>query len=154
VKEVVTSVRTVRAEKAVPPSRKIRVAIEGAGAEARTILEENGAYVRRLAGLDDDGMMFSAAASTQPGTVVRVVRDFRVHVDLAGSVAPEAERDKIVRELAKIEKEAASLDSKLSNSAFIERAPGEVVSAARAHRQTLDLRKGKLESTLRELGES
>jgi valyl-tRNA synthetase len=153
VKDVVTSVRTVRAEKGIPPSKKIRIAIDAAGGEAWTILRENEAYVRRLAGLEDDGMTFSAAASTQPGTIVRVVRDFRVHIDLAGAVAQEAERDKILRELARIEKETASLDNKLSNSGFIERAPRDVVEAARAHRRNLDLRKGKLESTLRELGE-
>jgi valyl-tRNA synthetase len=83
---------------------------------------------------------------------VRIVRDFRIHLDLAGGESHQAERDRIVRELAKIEKEAASLDGKLSNRAFVERAPAEVVGAARAQRQNLDMRREKLESTLRELG--
>jgi len=153
VKEVVTTIRTVRAERSIPPSRKIRVSIEGASAQAQAILHENGAYLRRLASLEDDGVAFTPAASTQPGTVVRVVREFRVHVELAEGVASQAEREKILRELARIAKEAASLDSKLSNRGFVERAPAEVVSAARVQRENLDLRKGKLESTLAELGE-
>jgi valyl-tRNA synthetase len=153
VKDVVTSARTARAEKGVPPSARIRMAVEGAGAQVQAIVQDNAGYIRRLVGLEDGGMRFTVAAPGARGTVVRVVRDFRIHLDLAGGIAPQAERDKILRELAKIEKETAALDGKLANATFLERAPADVVNGARAQRQNLELRKGKLENTLKELGE-
>ena len=148
--EVVTTIRTVRSEWGVPPSRSVTALVEGAAAEVRELLALHGGHVRHLAGLSS--LEFADAVARSPDTVRRVVRDFQLHIPLAGIVDREQETARVRRSLAKLSQQREALLARLAKPAFVARADPEVVRDAREQEQVLAQRQAKLEQILQELG--
>ncbi len=147
--EVITSVRTVRAELGVPPSRKLVLHVEGASAEERAVLDDHGEYICRLARLES--LVFAESVERDAETVRRVVREMRLYVPLAGVIDKAAETERVQRELDKLAKQLRSLEGKLGNQKFRERAAPEVVAEAEAQHEVVVRRREQLEQILGEL---
>ena len=100
--EVVTSIRTLRSELGVPTSRKVCAIIESASKDDEGLLKASREQLSRLAGLEK--LEFFDNVRPDPDTVKRVVRNFRVHVPLAGVVDRGKEIERVKRDLAKLSK--------------------------------------------------
>ena len=148
--EVVTAIRTVRSEWGVPPARRVRAIIEAAPAEDETLLRTHAGQVARLAGVEE--LQFAASVPKEPDIVRRVVRDFQIHVPLAGIVDRVKETERVRRDLAKLVKQRGALQARLANVAFVERADPAVVEEARNQEQAIGQRQAKLNQILEELG--
>jgi valyl-tRNA synthetase len=146
---VVTAIRTARAELGVKWSVKISAAVEGASAEQRRILGGEQGYILALGGLTAFDLVNAAPSGEDVAT--RVVNDLRVHIQM-----PHADRgaeiEKLRKHHAETVKQIGSIDQKLSNEAFVGKAPAAVVEGARKRRQELAVEQQKIEDTLRELG--
>ena len=149
IQEVVTSIRTVRSEWGVAPSRQITAVVQGATVEVATTLKSNLGHVMRLAGLDS--VEFDRDIAQSPDTVRRVIRNFEIHIPLAGVVDREKEKERVVRELEKISQQRRGFQKRLSNEAFVSRADPEVVRETREKEIAIAQRQEKLELILKEL---
>ena len=149
VQDVITTVRTVRSEWGVPPSRQITAVVDGSGSEVQELLERHGRHVRRLGGLSS--LEFADDVPRSRDTVRRVVRHFQLHIPLAGIVDRSKETERIKKSLTKLMKQRGAVQTRLSNRAFVERADPVVVSEARSQEQDLAAHQAKLEEILREL---
>ena len=147
--EVITAVRTVRAELGVPPSRRLRLQIEAADAGERAVLDGHGGYLRRLAGLE--AFEFVASAPADPDTVRRIVRRMRLYLPLAGVIDRAAETARLRREIDKLSKQLGSLEGKLGNPRFRERADPAVVAETEARHAAARQRRQQLDDVLAEL---
>jgi valyl-tRNA synthetase len=148
--EVVSTIRTVRSERSIPPSRKITVIVDEADADAGAMLAQYAAYLKQLAGLET--LEFRRDAAPPADTVTRVLEHAHIYVPLAGIVDRKDEIEKLQKELAGIDREGAGLAQKLGNAGFVERAPAAVVDEARARAAQLAERRQKLQTMLMELG--
>ena len=148
--EVITTIRTVRSEWGVPPSRKISVVVEGTESSVRALLERYGEHITRLSSLE--AMEFADGVPRSPDTVRRVVRLFQIHIPLAGIVDRSKETERVRRNLAKLTKQREALQTKLANPAFVERADPAVVRDTQSQEQTIGQHQEKLEQILEELG--
>jgi valyl-tRNA synthetase len=149
---VVTTIRTARAERTVKPSERISATIEGASPEQMRILVEQKGYVLALAGLTS--LEFGGAPAGLDEaleTVTRVCGDLRVHIRM-----PKADRgaeiEKLRKKLAETEREITGIDAKLANENFLSRAPAKLVEDTRARREALEVQIGKIRHTLVEIG--
>ena len=147
--EVITAVRTVRAELGVPQAKALILLIEQASGHEQQILEAHRPYLCRLAGLET--FTFSVAVDRDPDTVRRVVRQMRLYLPLAGILDREAETARVRRELDKVAKQLGPLEARLGNPKFRERADPGVVSEAESKRETLLQRRRQLDQILAEL---
>ena len=147
--EVTTAVRTVRAELGVPPSRRLRLQIEHADPAERSVLDGHGDYLRRLAGLET--FEFVESVPVDPDTVRRIVRRMRLYLPLAGVIDRAAETARLRREIDKISKQLGSLEGKLGNPKFRERADPEVVAETEARHAAARQRRQQLDEVLAEL---
>ncbi|MCY4601620.1 MAG: valine--tRNA ligase [Acidobacteria bacterium] len=148
--EIVTAVRTVRSEWGVAPSRRISAVVEGGGPPVRELLERCADDIRRLAGLDS--IECAEEVPRAPDTVRRLVRDFQLHVPLAGVVDRAREAARIERDLAKLVRQRAALQVRLENRAFVEKADPAVVREARQQAADAARQQTKLEQILLEIG--
>jgi valyl-tRNA synthetase len=148
--EIVTTIRTVRAERGVPPARKVTAVIDETDTDARRMIEANAAYLRQLAGLET--LELRAEESAGADTVKRVLAHAHVYVLLAGAIDRAAEVDKLRKELANLVRETESLDRKLATPAFVERAPASLVDDTRARVAHLAERRVRLTDMLKDLG--
>jgi valyl-tRNA synthetase len=87
------------------------------------------------------------------GHAVSVAGDVEVLVGLVGLVEPEKERDRITRQSKKLDKDIEGLDKRLSSKGFVDRAPPEVVTEARALLESLKGQRERLGSALQFLDE-
>ncbi|MDP6579712.1 MAG: valine--tRNA ligase [Vicinamibacterales bacterium] len=149
VQEIITTVRTARAELGVAPSRKLTLLIDGASADDRELIDAHADYVRRLAGLES--FAFVDTIERDSDTVRRVVRPMHLNLPLAGIIDKAAETARVRRELDKIVGRLRSLDGKLGNPKFRERAAPDVVDEAVAQQEAARLRRRQLEQILTEL---
>jgi len=150
IQQIVTTIRTVRSERSVPPSRKITAIIDETDPHSRAMLERCAPYLRQLAGLES--LEFRGDVAPGVDTVKRVLEHAHVFVPLAGIVDHQAEIEKIRKELAGLAREAESIARKLGTATFIERAPASVVRETQSRAAQITERQQRLGAQLAEFG--
>ena len=126
--EAITALRARRAEMNVPMSRKVNLTIAASQPE---VFEAGKAFFLRLAGAEDVkvcGMEAAEAASGDDGLVEVTTHAARLFMPLAELVDFEKELARIAKEKENCLKQIALFESKLSNEAFVSRAPEKVVN--------------------------
>ncbi len=126
--EAITALRARRAEMNVPMSKKVNLTIAAAQPE---VFAAGKAFFLRLAGAEDVkvcGMEAADAASGDDGIVEVTTHAARLFMPLAELVDFEKELARIAKEKENCLKQIAMFESKLSNEAFVSRAPEKVVN--------------------------
>ena len=126
--EAITALRARRAEMNVPMSKKVNLTIAASQPE---VFEAGKAFFLRLAGAEDVkvcGMEAAEAASGDDGLVEVTTHAARLFMPLAELVDFEKELARISKEKENCLKQIAMFESKLSNEAFVSRAPEKVVN--------------------------
>ena len=128
-KDMVTALRTIRAEANIGPSKPLAVLVDNANGEDKSRLAENGLYLRKLAKL----VSIEAVSSDTsiPPSLSTLCRQMELHVPMDGVIDVEAERTRLNKDLAKLKAEVDRLEVKLANPNFADRAPADVVGAER-----------------------
>jgi valyl-tRNA synthetase len=130
-KGLVDSCRTLRAEMNVPPSTKLPMFALPANAVEAAFMRDAAPVLKSLAKLSevkvfDDEASWQAAAQASP---VSVVGDLRMCLHMEIDVA--AEKLRISKEVTRLEGEIARVNGKLSNEAFVAKAPPAVIELER-----------------------
>ncbi|MCI0466825.1 MAG: class I tRNA ligase family protein, partial [Beijerinckiaceae bacterium] len=142
--ELVTEIRSVRAEINVPAAAQIPLVLVNAAPEAAAYARNWQETIKRLARLTD----ISFAAKAPEKSVQLIVRQTIAALPLQGIVDLEAEKARLTKEVAKLDSEAAKLEAKLNNPDFTDRAPEEVVEESRERLAGAQARREKLASAL------
>jgi len=138
--DLVTAVRSVRAEMNVPPAAHIPLVLVGARQDTQRRAERWAEFINRLARLS----AITFAENAPRGAVQLVVRGETAAIPLAGVIDITAERTRLKKELAKADADISRVDGKLANPDFLARAPEEVVEGEREKREEAAARKAKL----------
>jgi len=143
-KELVDACRSLRGEMNLSPATKVRALIDGdvAGVGAAAFRP----YLKALAKLSDVEIVDKLPPSLAP---VSVVYPVRIMLDV--EIDPEAERERVGREIARIEAEIAKIEAKLANESFVTRAPAQVVAQERQRLAGFQATLGKLKPQLERL---
>jgi valyl-tRNA synthetase len=151
VTQVITSLRNLRAEAGLKPHQTIAALLVTEDPEEQRILTAAQAYIRELAKVES--LEIAGSLATEPRQVAAaVVGTVQVLVPLAGLVDVEALRAKLQKDLAKLEKEAQGIRTRLENPNFLSRANPEVVQASRKQLAELEAQRQLLQARLEKLG--
>ena len=145
--DLVTAIRSVRAEMNITPATLTPLVLSAASAETKARLPRWGEVIRRLARLSD----ISFADNPPQGAVQLVVRGEVASLPLKGVIDLAAERIRLDKEIAKAEADIKRADAKLSNEKFVANAAEEVVEEEREKREAAVARKDKLLEALERL---
>ncbi|EES90747.1 valine--tRNA ligase [Clostridium botulinum] len=123
--EAIKSLRNVRAEMNVPPSRKAKVAIYAT--EGRDAFEEGKVYFEKLASASE--VVFIDSKEDAPeNSVAAVTKGAEMFMPLLDLVDVEKELERLNKEKEKLQKEIERVEKKLSNEKFVSKAPEAVVN--------------------------
>ena len=151
VTQVITSLRNLRAEAGLKPHQTITALLVTEDPEEQQILTAAQAYIRELAKVES--LEIAGSLATEPKQVAAaVVGTVQVLVPLAGLVDVEALRAKLQKDLAKLEKEAQGIRTRLENPNFLSRANSDVVQASRKQLAELEAQMQLLQARLEKLG--
>jgi valyl-tRNA synthetase len=125
--ELITAIRSVRSEMNVPPSAMVPLSVAGASELTRARFATHDVVIRRLARLE----AVTFADAPLKGAVQVVVGEATASLPLAGVVDLAAEKARLGRERDKVAKEMAKIEAKLGNVQFMQKAPEEVVEEQR-----------------------
>ena len=145
--DLVTAIRSVRAEMNIAPATLTPLVLAGASPETSARLPRWGEVIKRLARLAD----ISFADNPPSGAVQLVVRGEVAALPLKGVIDLAAERVRLDKEIAKAEADIKRADAKLSNEKFVANAAEEVVEEEREKRETAIARKAKILEALERL---
>jgi len=120
--------RNLRASVKVPSNRKIRFILR---VNDKLIFNETPTLTRLL---NAEKVVLEPAYQPPPGTPVAVTRAGEIFLPIAAA-DKERESERLNKEIARIEDEVRTVEDKLQNNAFVERAPAAVVEE---HRQRLN----------------
>ncbi len=142
VMELITAVRTRRAEMNVPPARKAHLYVETGAPKA--FLEEAGAIARLAycAGVEV-GESFS-----MPGAVTVVTSGCRAYLPMDDLIDRAAERARLEKELASAQKQLDTVKSKLGNETFMSKAPEKVIAGVRQNGEKLEEQVRRIQEAL------
>jgi valyl-tRNA synthetase len=148
VMEVIRSIRNLRAEKNVPPNRRIAATL--AAGDRVLLLQEQAATIASLARLDQHNLTILEKLAEKPeGHIALVVGAVEIFLPLAGLVDSEEERIRLSRDLVELEMQIQRLESLLA-SPFAEKAPAQVVQKEReklaSYQETAKKIKSQIES--------
>ncbi len=128
--DLVSRVRNIRSEMNIKPGDRIQLMI-AAKADLQTVFTASSDQIARLtraANVSIDGNVAMPKASAR----AILAGGAEVAVPLEGLIDFAQERERLLREKEKLQKEATKLEGQLGNSDFVERAPAEKVAELQA----------------------
>lgn len=145
--DLVSAIRSVRAEMNVAPAAQIPLVLAGASAEIGARAGRWAEFVQKLA-----RVTAISFADTPPRDAVQlIVRGEVAALPLAGVIDLAAERTRLGKEMAKCDADIARVDAKLGNPNFVARAPEDVVEEEREKRDEALSRRARIAEALERL---
>jgi len=148
--DLIVTVRNLRAELKVEPKVKVPIEVFAHEPAIRSMLEQNLAAIERLANVDT---MTFVGTSLEKVAGARSTSRFDVHAIYEKKIDIAAERERLTKELEKIEKQLASAQARLSDKQFLSKAPPHVVEGLRKQVEELTILREKILAKLKELSE-
>src|SRR5258708_4583371 len=146
--ELIVSIRNIRAEMKVEPNVKTPAPIHAAP-DVMGLIGENRGMLERLANVDGVEFVETSLAQT-PGA--RATPRFEVSIVYEQKVDVAAERERLTKDLKKLEGELANGQRQLGNEQFLAKAPAHVVEGLRKRKAEGELLPAKIRSVLDKLG--
>jgi valyl-tRNA synthetase len=126
----IRTIRNLRAEAAIKTGNKITVILQTESDREHDILRLGEVYIRDLCKVNELNIVKNL--DIDPGQVIAgVCGTVQVLIPLTGVVDIEALRNKLAKNLAKIETEINSLKKRLNNPGFVNKAPVDVIQGAK-----------------------
>src|SRR3954462_4690285 len=145
--DLVTAIRSVRAEMNIPPATLTPLVLAGASAETKARAQRWNDVIKRLSRLAD--ISFGDAAPE--GAVQLLVRGEVAALPLKGVIDLAAERTRLEKEIGKADGDIKRVDAKLANEKFVANAPEEIVEEEKEKREAALARNSKLQEALERL---
>jgi valyl-tRNA synthetase len=145
--EVITGIRNIRGEMNLNPGLKLNVLVKTQSSETQQTLKYHGEYVRELARVE----RLEAGSNIEKPKVSAssVLGEMDLIIPLEGMMDFQEERNRVEKELKKIEKDLIFLDKKLSNPNFVKKAPVDIIEKDEQRKKSLSLKQVKLEIHLK-----
>ena len=128
-KELIRSVRNIRAEVNTPLSKKITLLIHTSDAEIDQFLKENINYIERFCNPEE--LVIANQIDAPELAMSAILTGATIYLPLADLINIDEEIERLTKELAKWTQEVKRVQGKLANERFVANAPAAVVEEER-----------------------
>jgi valyl-tRNA synthetase len=147
VKTFIMGVRRIRSEMDIKPGQALDILLQNWDSNDQKRYNDNQAVIQSMAKIASVTWLDKTANAPESATAL--VGEMQILIPLAGLIDKDAEIARLSKEIEKIEKNLAGVESRLNNPAFVEKAKPEVIETARKQaeeqRVALEQLQGQLE---------
>ena len=141
--DIITGVRSIRGETNIPPSTQLDVVLRMKSKEIEASVDAYGFFVRDLARVRS--ISFIPEGAPRPKhCALAVTAEAEVYVPLEGVIDIEKEKERLSKQVGKIEKELDGKRKKLSNQGFLQKADPAVVAEQKQIKEELEFKLERL----------
>jgi valyl-tRNA synthetase len=148
--EAVRSIRNIRAEMNVLPSRKARAIFIPSNSKTKQFIESGAKYFSTLANITEIKIVDDKTEIGED-TASSVIYGTEIYLPLADLIDYEKEIERLKKEKARLEDELKRVKGKLSNEKFMSKAPESVVNAEKEKLQKYKLMMEKVLERLEQM---
>jgi len=124
VQEIITSIRTIRGEMNIPPSKLVKAYIKSS-----FVADHQVEYIKKLARVEE--VKVDAQIQKPKASVSSVLNQCKIYIPLEGLIDLDVERARLQKEIDRVEGTLKGIEKKLANEKFINNASPEVVEKER-----------------------
>jgi valyl-tRNA synthetase len=147
--EITREVRNIRSNYNIPPAKRLALVLRTFSPAQDQLLKTCQGYLTSLARLSQ--LTWGQDVARPAVAATAVIQGMEAHVPLEDLIDLAEERERLSRELAKVEQALDRVNQKLANYDFLEKAPAAVVSQQRATQTELQDARAKLRESLERL---
>jgi valyl-tRNA synthetase len=148
---VIVAARVIRSERDIHPRLPLPLALHSDDPSLRALLTRERGAIASLCNAQVS-VAEQRDAKSGPGSATSIALGITLVVALEGLIDPAKEKDRLERQLQKLDKERAGIEKKLANAAFVERAPVELVAKERQRVAEIAQSRDQLAAALAKLG--
>jgi valyl-tRNA synthetase len=146
---VISAVRTIRNEMNLVPTKGISVVVNCSDAAKAAVLTENTPAIQKMTRAES---VTAGIGIAKPGySASSVVSGQEVFVPLEGLIDLDVERNRLEKEIARLEGQVKGVQAKLGNETFVAKAPADVLQKENDKLQNFSETIGKLRASLDQL---
>ena len=140
-KNVISSVRTIRSQMNVPPNILCNMVVK-CEAKQKSILNSYSLIIESLAKIDNIEMTVDAKKPPQSATAI--VDNMEIFIPLQGIIDLDIEKDRLQKRINELELHLINVNKKLKNKNFLNRAPKDVISREKEKKENMVLELDKI----------
>ena len=145
--KIISSIRSLRVEKNIPPNAKIIIFLKNADEHKREIIKNNKSLITNLAKINN--ITFVSEELTQSENfIISTIDELVLMIPLDGLIDTAAEKNRLNKELSNINNEIDQISKRLNNQMFIDKAPSNVVEEVKNKQKIFNQRKSEIEKAL------
>ena len=143
IKDIIIAIRNVRAENKVDVGKKIKVQIVSKTHSGK--IEKNKELISKLrTGIEEIEVLEEGKA--QEDAIVVALKDIDIYI--IGAIDKEKEKERIKKEIDKLNKLKRVIEKKLDNEQFVSNAPKEIIKKEKIKKKELAIKLEKLEEQI------
>ena len=144
-KEVITSIRSIRSRMNVAPSTRCDLVVR-CNDDQKLFIDEHTNLIQALAGVNNISTGKGLDKPSQSATAVSA--GMELYIPLKGLVDLEGEKTRMEKRILEIDRLLTSINAKLSNQNFLQRAPETVIEKERSNLKKLNQELEKVTANL------
>ena len=148
-KTFIMGIRRIRSEMDIKPGQMLDILLQNWSDTDKTQYANTEKEIQSLAKVGT--VTWLAKDASAPESATALVGEMQILIPLAGLIDKGAEIARLSKEIEKIEKNLAGVESRLNNPAFVEKAKPEVIETARKQAEEQRLALGQLQMQLEKM---
>lgn len=148
IKQLIVNVRNIRAEMKISPSVKLNALVKATKDDA-SVISTNDNFIKALANLEEIRIL--SDDEVKPLSVTKLIGDSELLIPMAGLINKDEEIARLNKEIAKLQGECDRINNKLTNDAFVSKAPIQVIDKEKAKLADYQSQLDKLSEQLKQI---
>ena len=145
-KNFVSSVRQIRSEMTISPKQSIKIIVDDASNSDIKRLELFESFISNMGSVES--IIHKEGPDDLPKSAIALLKGMKIYIPLEGLVDIEEEKARLQKKLSNLNQDLKSVKNRLSNDAFVEKAPKEVVDELKEKFKALSLDQTRIEEQL------
>ena len=145
-KNFVSSVRQIRSEMTISPKQSIKIIVDDASNSDIKRLELFESFISNMGSVES--IIHKEGPDDLPKSAIALLKGMKIYIPLEGLVDIEEEKARLQKKLSNLNQDLKSVKNRLSNDAFVEKAPKEVVDELKEKFKALSSDQTRIEEQL------